>query len=160
MIKRIGVSIYTQREFLQAANDDRLDVVQVPHNLYDRRFEFGKSGNDDKPEFSIYARSIFLQGLLLLNPAEYPQQNHVLREYGYKIDEILSKYGISRLNALIGFEKIQTNFDGMIVGIDSVADLEEIHEIYETINLENELVSELLGFPAPEESDVDPRNWK
>jgi len=78
-MRRIGVSIYTQREFLQAANEDRFDVVQVPHVLYDRRSEFGKLGNDDRLDFSIYARSIFLQGLLLLNQAEYQQQNLCFR---------------------------------------------------------------------------------
>jgi len=63
-IKFLGVSIYTNDELLKVIEDDRIDVIQLPFNLFDN---FNKRGSllklaKEKGKI-IHSRSAFLQGL-------------------------------------------------------------------------------------------------
>lgn len=68
---KIGVSIYSPADALRAAEDSRIDVIQVPYNVLDQRFDqcdFFSYAKEHGKE--VYARSAFLQGLLLMSPAD------------------------------------------------------------------------------------------
>ena len=71
LIEHIGVSVYSPQRALQALDIEGISVIQIPSNALDRRFEntgiFSASISRGK---QIYVRSIFLQGLLLLEPKE------------------------------------------------------------------------------------------
>lgn len=64
-----GVSVYSPEAAQVALETDGVDVIQLPTNILDRRFEeagvFSKAESLGK---TIYIRSVFLQGLLLMNP--------------------------------------------------------------------------------------------
>ena len=68
LIKNIGFSVYETNYLKNIIKNYDFDVVQIPYNVFDRRFE------DEnciillkKKGIKIYVRSIFLQGMLLLN---------------------------------------------------------------------------------------------
>ena len=64
LIKKIGYSLYHPDELKLLSLDFVPDLIQIPFNLVDRRFEpYLKELKKMKTE--IHARSIFLQGLLL-----------------------------------------------------------------------------------------------
>jgi aldo/keto reductase len=71
LTEKIGISVYGPQEAMQAAQDDRIDAIQIPYNVLDQRldtccfFELAKKNSK-----IIFARSAFLQGLLLMNPRE------------------------------------------------------------------------------------------
>ena len=65
--KNISYSIYNTNELDTLYDKYEIDVVQLPMNILDRRFEISGWGekrlrNDHK---QIHARSVFLQGLLM-----------------------------------------------------------------------------------------------
>ena len=63
--KKLGVSIYDTGIMKKLLTDNffMLDVIQIPYNIIDRRFEkYFKMLN--KLKIDINVRSIFLQGLL------------------------------------------------------------------------------------------------
>ena len=74
MIKHFGVSIYNDEEFLAAVNNQSIDIIQVPFNLFDQRahkkswFEQAKEANK-----LIFVRSVFLQGLFFMSTENLPQ---------------------------------------------------------------------------------------
>ena len=69
LTEKIGISVYEPQEAMQAAQDDRIDAIQIPYNVLDQRldvccfFELAKKNGK-----LIFARSTFLQGLLLMEP--------------------------------------------------------------------------------------------
>ncbi|MBW2017905.1 MAG: aldo/keto reductase [Deltaproteobacteria bacterium] len=66
-----GVSVYSPEYALRALGIDEVDFVQLPYNVFDQRaffqgvFDFARE-HDKK----VFVRSIYLQGLLLMNPEE------------------------------------------------------------------------------------------
>lgn len=73
-VKHLGVSVYSPAKAIQALETNGITIVQVPTNIFDRRFEkagiFDLAGNKGK---TIYVRSIFLQGLFFLHPDSLPE---------------------------------------------------------------------------------------
>ena len=73
-VEHIGVSVYSPERAIQALNTEGISMIQIPTNIIDRRFE--KAGvfqlADDAGK-TIYIRSIFLQGLLLMSPNILPE---------------------------------------------------------------------------------------
>jgi diketogulonate reductase-like aldo/keto reductase len=70
IIKKIGASIYTVSDFKQTLKvfDNKPDVIQLPINIIDRTFLNKKIISIIRSnKIEIHARSIFLQGLLLIN---------------------------------------------------------------------------------------------
>ena len=66
-VERIGISAYSPARAIQALSIEGIDMVQLPTNILDRRFE--KAGIfklAEKRKKKIYIRSAFLQGLLLM----------------------------------------------------------------------------------------------
>ena len=127
LIKKIGISIYDVQELFQYDSSTHFDIVQLPFNLLDKRpIEAGifKKLSDQGTE--IHVRSIFLQGLLLMEadqrPKKFDRWESVWRSY----DNWLKEAKISRLEACLGYV-MQTPFiDKIIVGIDSLKQLEDI----------------------------------
>ncbi len=67
----VGVSVYTLADARRAISHPEVDVVQVPCNAWDRRMvEAGIFELADENGTLLMVRSVFLQGLLLLDPAE------------------------------------------------------------------------------------------
>ena len=71
LTRMVGVSVYSPDRAVTAMQADWVDMVQVPGNVFDRRFEragvFDLARSTGKP---VYVRSIFLQGLACMAPGE------------------------------------------------------------------------------------------
>lgn len=159
-LKRIGVSIYQIDEFAFIEADSRIDVIQVPFNVFDQRFSLLQSQQTIGDQRDIFARSLFLQGLLLLEIDQYPEAHRNLVPYGLAFDAIARKHGISRLEAAIGFAQAQSHFSGLIFGIDSPKDLREISNTCDFLDFHSVIVSELQNLTCPNFELVDPRLWQ
>ena len=67
-VKKIGISMYNFNKAIEVIKNFKIDIIQLPYNLIDRRLEnkkFLKLARKRKVE--IHVRSVFLQGLLLCN---------------------------------------------------------------------------------------------
>ncbi len=159
LVKKIGVSVYSQVEYQKAYADPRIDVIQVPHNVLDRRFSDPDGETDRSAPPEVVARSIFLQGLLLLNSETLPANLQGLTPFIRRIHSIAKRFGISTLETLIGFARFHQNFSGVIIGIDSVTDLRQIETIFRNVSLDEDLIAQLVDSPQPDVNLIDPRNW-
>lgn len=62
-VQKIGISVYEPEAALEALNHPRVDVVQIPSSIFDRRFitagvfEIAKTLKKE-----LHVRSVFLQG--------------------------------------------------------------------------------------------------
>ena len=104
LVEHLGVSVSNPEFAKMAIDEEDIKIIQVPSNILDRRFEragiFNKAEEKNK---TIYVRSIFLQGLLLLNPDKLsgPMQftYNILNKYNMFADQC----GLSRQKLAIGF---------------------------------------------------------
>jgi len=124
---KIGVSIYDFHILKKILDEYKLDIVQVPFNLFDRRLE--KEGWLRKlkdNEIEIHVRSIFLQGLLLMNRTDIPIYFRPWNKLFVDYHKWLESNKISQLEACFNFINQYNEIDRIVVGIDSAIQLEEI----------------------------------
>jgi len=103
-VKLIGGSFYTPQKALEALGFDGIDMVQVPANILDRRFEdagvFKKARECGK---EVFVRSIFLQGLLLIPLDRVPDSlKHVL-PYLEQLEQLAYSMKLTRSELALGY---------------------------------------------------------
>ena len=75
---KVGFSIYTIKDLTLVLSNFKVDIIQCPINIFDKRFE--KSGLlKKKKNIELHARSIFLQGLLLQNTKNIPNNLIIIK---------------------------------------------------------------------------------
>lgn len=161
LVKNIGVSIYEVEHALDVVSSEVIDYIQVPYNIFDQRvaktdfFEIAHKNN-----VTVFARSPFLQGLILMNKNEVPSNLSIAKKYLDKLDKIISKYEISRVEAAMLFSYKNPNIDYVVFGVDNKLQLkEDIKSLDKRINSENLIEEIKFEFDDVEKSIVIPSLW-
>ncbi|MDC6455599.1 aldo/keto reductase [Candidatus Pseudothioglobus singularis] len=127
LINKIGVSIYNPTQLELILRNYDIDIVQLPCNILDKRFvNSGMLAVLKDRGIEIHARSVFLQGLLLMSEHTRPKKfNHW--EALWKIwHEWLNDYKISALEASIRHVISISEISKVLVGVDTSDQLKEI----------------------------------
>ena len=161
-ISKIGVSVYekSQIEFLIKNFD--FDLIQIPINIFDQRLlKQDILYNLKKRNIDIYARSIFLQGLIFLNKNKLPLKFKSIRKYLEKINNISLKFNISKEEIALLFINSISEIDKIVIGlgkiehlkkdIKAVNRLEKLKKIKRFINFKDLFIRDIKV--------IDPRKW-
>tara|TARA_B100000686_G_scaffold354772_1_gene467104 strand:- start:5395 stop:6225 length:831 start_codon:yes stop_codon:yes gene_type:complete len=156
LIQRFGLSIYDPNELENIFPRYPVDLIQAPVNVLDNRLQASGWLNRLKNDgVEIHARSIFLQGLLLMEPSKRPaifqNWNTVLSKW----DNWLIANNISPIRACTAFVLGIKDIDRVIVGINNATQLSEILECARL---------DLVTFPAELRSNdpglINPTRWR
>ena len=126
-VQKVGVSIYAPGELEALTAQYRFDLVQAPFNLVDRRLHttgWLQRLNDEGVE--IHTRSAFLQGLLLMPQSGIPNKFAPWDELWGKWHDWLAQHAVSAVQACLVFPLSFPEIERVIVGADSVSQLEQI----------------------------------
>lgn len=103
-VKSIGGSFYTPQKASEALDLDGVGLVQVPANIFDRRFEeagvFKKAGERGK---EVFVRSIFLQGLLLAPIDCVPASLSYVLPYLERMEKLAESMKLTRAELSLGY---------------------------------------------------------
>lgn len=156
LVQKIGVSIYNPDELELICKKIKIDLVQAPVNVVDRRLQ--SSGWLDRLKDSgveIHARSAFLQGLLLMEQSKIPQKFSRWSKLWDEWHEKLKVLGVSPLAAGLAYPLSLEQVDQVIVGVDSAAQFLEILQAAENANEGPD-----TSFMNSEDLDlINPSNW-
>ena len=147
--KKLGVSIYDTGIMKKLLTDNffMLDVIQIPYNIIDRRFEkYFKMLN--KLKIDINVRSIFLQGLLLMKKPIFKSKS-LKHFYNFSKRKKLKK-----LDLCVDFIKKNLHLNSIIFGVQS---LKELREVINSNLISNVKYEKLLK--KSEKNIIDPRKW-
>ena len=126
-IKKIGVSIYNHEQLQSIIDNFDIDLVQLPFNILDRRLvDSGIFRMLQDRDVEIHARSVFLQGLLLMTEQSRPGK---FKRWGtlWKVwHEWLNDNQITALEATIRHAISIPEISKVLVGVDTVDQLKEI----------------------------------
>ena len=126
-VKKIGVSIYTQKEITQLLAAFKIDIIQVPYNLLDQRLFMGGELRALKREgIEVHTRSTFLQGLLLIEPRDLDERFAPLREHLERTMVILKDHDLAPLPGALACSIQRAEIDTVLVGVASLVELREI----------------------------------
>jgi aryl-alcohol dehydrogenase-like predicted oxidoreductase len=155
----IGVSVYDPADALAAAGMRELDYIQVPYNVFDTRLDrtefFDIAAANGK---TVFARSIFLQGMLLETPDSAPAWLPEARPYIARFREIIGEMDPAR--ACVQYCRANEGIDHIIMGVRDEKDLaEDVGHFLSDV--ERDMVEKLKrSFDAVDEKVIDPRTWR
>ena len=124
LINNIGVSVYTNTQLESLLNEDLITVVQLPFNLLDNSNVRGDLINRLKEKGkTIHTRSAFLQGLFFKNTND---KNPIVQELKTEL-ELLNQISVgsncSMEELALSYCIKQKNIDNIIIGVDSISQL-------------------------------------
>ena len=91
-----GISAYGPEDVDVVLNYDILEAVQVPINILDHRLiKNGKLAQLKHQNKIVFARSVFLQGILFMKPEELPEQLQIAKRYIISLGEIAQAAGLT-----------------------------------------------------------------
>ncbi|MFA6308339.1 MAG: aldo/keto reductase [Clostridia bacterium] len=131
LTKRIGVSIYTPTQAMKALEYDIIDIIQVPYNVFDRRLDicrFFKKAKDKGVE--VHARSVLLQGLLVMEPETLPKHMKFAKPYLRKYREICDENNFNPFDMAVLYVLQHTDIDYIVFGVDNIDHLKEYINLY------------------------------
>lgn len=159
-ITKVGVSVYFPHEvewLLDNAIDT--DLVQLPFNVFDRRFEPLFSRMHDQG-IEIHVRSAFLQGLFFLQPEIVRQRFPGAVQAHAQLHTLCARYDISMNSALLNFVLGTAHVDKLVIGVTCVEELEENLKCSEDFPLDPALREAFAELSLQDERIILPFNWK
>ena len=159
IIEKIGFSIYKPNELEMIFDKDiSFDILQVPHSIFDRRFERYFPRLKQKG-VKIYVRSVFLQGVAFLKPDELGGSLLKVKGYVKSLQNLAVKNGIS-INALcLNFVLLNSYADKVIIGVDSLQHLKSNIESLAFIDKVKQIYNRLDSLTINDEDIVLPYRW-
>jgi aryl-alcohol dehydrogenase-like predicted oxidoreductase len=125
LFRRIGISTYVADDPVALARRFRPDVMQLPFSLLDQRLlADGGLAHLTDLGVEIHARSLFLQGLLFMDPP--PEKLKEAAAPLARLRVALAEAGVTALAAALGFVLSRPEIAVGLVGVTSVGELDEI----------------------------------
>lgn len=129
LTRKIGVSVYRPAELDALLGACAIDLVQAPLNLLDRGFvESGWASQLHDAGIEVHTRSAFLQGLLLMPPSQRPTKFNRWADVWNAWDHWLDRESLTPLQACLRYVTNLSMIDRVVVGVDTVKQLDQIVE--------------------------------
>jgi len=155
-VKKIGVSIYDNNQLESILENFDVDLVQLPFNILDKRLiDSGMFSMLKNRGIEVHARSVFLQGLLLMSqqdrPIHFKQWNFLWKIW----HEWLNDNQITALEASIRYASSIPEISKVLVGVETRGQLKEIMNSSDLTlpNIPKELYTTDVNL-------LNPQNWK
>ncbi len=126
-IEKIGVSCYSRHQINQIVAIYPIQLLQIPLNILDQRLiEDGYLETLKSKGIEVHARSIFLQGLLLMDPRRLPSHFGPVQEHLKRFHGDIALASLSPLQACLSFGLERQEISTIICGVNSFDQLTEI----------------------------------
>jgi aryl-alcohol dehydrogenase-like predicted oxidoreductase len=159
LIKKLGVSIYSNEELYDLLNYEHIDVIQMPFNLFDNVYQREMAIKKAKlHKIEIHSRSTFLQGLFFKKRNTIPHKLKPLLPYLEAIDEYaaFNKHDLNTLS--LCYVKSQKFIDNFLIGVESLEQMKKNINSYDN-HLSNGLIEKINSIEIKELELLNPSNW-
>ncbi len=156
LIKKIGVSVYDRKQIDQLFERFDFDVVQLPFSVYDQRLlQDGTLARLASAGVEIHARSVFLQGVLLMPSSRLPRHLATFVDHHERYLAYLKSTQVTPLEAAISFVNQCPEISVALVGVSSARDFDECISAFSY-----EQTLDLADFAIFDTRLIDPRTWQ
>lgn len=151
-VKKIGFSLYQPQELdLLLKNGVDFNLLQIPYNLFDRKFEpYLKELHERGVE--IHVRSTFLQGLFFKDRNALPEKLLPLKLYLQQLDDYSRESGLTISQLALNYNLQNPYIDGVLIGVDNVEQLRENITAISDMHVD-------LDIDVKEKDLLNPVNW-
>lgn len=155
LVSKVGMSVYGPAELDDLWPKYQADLVQAPLSILDRNLvDSGWASRLKDADVEIHTRSAFLQGLLLMpadkRPVRFNRWINIWQEW----DRWLLATGLTPVQACLRYANSLDEIDRVVVGVDSVMQLNEI------LAAANGVLDTLPAFnPLQDDRLINPASW-
>jgi len=156
-VRKIGVSIYSSQQISDVLDEFSVDFVQLPINALDQRLiEDGSLDRLKEKNVEVHARSVFLQGLLLMPVKNISPWFAPIMPMIKRFHALAQEMELSPLQLALGFVNALEQVDRVVVGVNNVAQLHEMLEAESAlIN-----VAQCQELSVQDPKFTNPGNWQ
>lgn len=142
----VGASVYTADEVEQMLEYEEYTTTQVPMSIFDQRLI--ASGTVDKLKshgYTVFVRSVFLQGLFFLDPEK--QDDPILFEHAVPkirlLREIAASEGLSVAELAIAFIRDTAGVTSLVLGADTPEQVKANIAYFDVPSLSDDVMAKL-----------------
>ncbi len=155
-INKIGISVYNKHQIDKVLDNFEIDIIQLPVSVLDQRLiNDGSLTKLKKYGVEIHARSIFLQGLLLMSKESIPDYFLPIFPNLNKLKAKSNELSVSVLELALSFIANIENIDYAVIGVNSLKQLQQILSS-SLINLD---LDNFYEVSVADDKFVNPSNW-
>ena len=159
LVEKIGCSLYDPQQFFLLQQRYALELVQLPYNIYDQRYVIsGMAARASSSGVEVHVRSAFLQGILLSKTACLPAHFAGVREHHAALLAQYEAWGLSPLQAALGFCLACPDIKKVIVGCERLEQWEGILQAC-AVTVSPESLHNLGRFAIHDEAVINPLRW-
>lgn len=155
LVSKVGISVYRPAELDDLWPKYQVDLVQAPLSILDRNLvDSGWASRLKDAGVEVHTRSAFLQGLLLMpadkRPVRFNRWINIWQEW----NRWLLATGLTPVQACLRYANSLDEIDRVVVGVDSVMQLNEI------LAAANGVLDTLPAFkPLLDDRLINPASW-
>ena len=159
-VEKIGFSLYYPQEveYIMMENIE-FDMVQVPFSIFDQRFS-GIFEVLRERNVEIHVRSVFLQGLVFKNALTMHEIFDNFRDKLSSLHSISQDINVSISALCLNFAVLNEYIDKVIIGIDSLSNLQENINALRYQDRVGDVYNSLLNLKEGNEKIILPFNWE
>jgi aryl-alcohol dehydrogenase-like predicted oxidoreductase len=157
MVRKIGVSVYSETQIERIIKKYPIDIIQLPINVYDQRLiESGILKHLKDKNIEIHVRSVFLQGLMLMSFDKIPEYFQPVSNIFKAYQEYLIEKELTPTQGALAFLRQVSEIDVAILGVNKLSQLKS--NISDFSNPECSLLK-FDSFSVNQEKYVNPALW-
>lgn len=156
-VSSIGVSIYTNEQFSEVLEDEMINIIQLPFNLFDNNNLRGSLIDKAKQKRKIiHTRSAFLQGLFFME--EDNPITRALQKELQLIKEIARELDISVSALALSYCLQQKNIDNVLIGVETKEQFDQnVSEVYKQIPVKH--LEKINSISIENREILNPSTW-
>lgn len=157
-IEFIGTSLYTDEELKKCINDERIDIIQVPFSILDRRLlESGLLTKAKERGVIIFARSIYLQGLVFMD--KLPSRLNSAKKIIDGLHRLANICNMSVNEVCLRYVLSINEISSVVIGVSTLEHMKKNIKIASLGPLNKNMLRKIEKLPQMPTELIDIRSW-
>ena len=159
-ITAFGASVYTPKQAMRALGVEGIGAIQLPLSLFNQRMiNSGALSSCAEAGVTVFARSVFVQGLIFLDPADLPGHLAAARNFLGDFHALCGTAATSPLSLSLAAVLSRREIDSVVVGAETPDQIEEIAAAAAKF-VDPDLIEQAFELAARAPAEVfDPSTW-
>ena len=161
LVEKIGYSVYSGEQIDKLLDLYDFEMIQVPVNVLDQRLiKGGELKKLRNKGIEVHARSIFLQGLLLMEPDNLHSFFDPIKPVINKYKDFIISRGLTPVEGAINFIASMPEIDYIIVGVNTAEQLKANLDGFKSTLKERIPLENFSMFSIEDSRYINPSLWK
>jgi aryl-alcohol dehydrogenase-like predicted oxidoreductase len=161
LVRHIGCSVMTPSATAPLLDSSLIAALQIPASLFDQRFRRSRVlQSARKQHMAVFARSIYLQGLLLMPEADVPGELAQVIPIRRRLHSLAREAGLTMSAMAAQYVLGQEGVTCVVVGVESVEQMKNNLAVFSARTLSQTLMRKIdEAVPALPDEVLLPNRW-